>query len=384
MRRREFLRLVGMAATAGLCASGTSGCSTERPYVVERRGQRGQPRRFVPVEVSEDRLLRTTVGLRPFRDDGFRLEAESLEGKQLVHLYGHGGGGITLSWGSASIAAGLIGDSPSSGPVAVIGAGVVGLTSAVLLQRRGYQVTIYAAAAWPHVTSMAAAATFFPSHVIAPERVTPQATEMLEAALQRSYHAFQRLAGRRYGIRWLDSFTLRGSVAPAPAAAASVETQAFRKVVGDPSLELLPGEHPFGNQRVVMSRDLVIEPTIYLRALLDDFVAAGGVLRIRRFDGLRDVAALAERTVFNCTGLGARELVGDAELHAARGQLCVLPPQPEVDYTLHHRPFFYMVPREDGIVLGGTYQFDDERVTPDEDDTRMILAAHRAVFDSMG
>ena len=87
--------------------------------------------------------------------------------------------------------------------------------------------------------------------------------------------------------------------------------------------------------------------------------------------------------MINCTGLGARALVGDAELHAARGQLCVLPPQPEVDYTLHHRPFFYMVPREDGIILGGTYQFDDERTSADEDDSRMILAAHQAVFDAM-
>jgi glycine/D-amino acid oxidase-like deaminating enzyme len=384
MHRREVLRLLGFAATAGFAVSGTTGCAAERLYVVDRSGQRGHPRRFVPVEVRPDRLVRSTVGLRPFRDAGVRLEAEPFDGKQLIHQYGHGGGGITLSWGSAYLAAGLIDGTPPPGPVAVIGAGVVGLTTAILLQRRGYDVTIYAAAAWPHTTSNAAAATFYPSHVVAPERVTMQVAALLEAALARSYHAFQRLVGRRYGVHWLDSFSILGAAAAVSAPAPDVETQVFRKVVGDPSRELAHGEHPFGNQRVVMGRDLVIEPMTYLWALLEDFRLAGGVLRIRRFDTLRDVAGLAERTVFNCTGLGARALVGDTELHAARGQLCVLPPQPEVDYTLHHRPFFYMVPREDGIILGGTYQFDDERTAADEEDSQMIIAAHQAVFDAMG
>jgi glycine/D-amino acid oxidase-like deaminating enzyme len=354
-----------------------------RSYAVDRSGQPGYPRRFVPVEARPDRLVRSTVGLRPFRDSGFRLESEPLDGKQLIHQYGHGGGGITLSWGSAHLAAGLVDGGSPPGPVAVVGAGVIGLTTAILLQRRGFDVTIYAAAAWPHTTSNAAVATFYPSHVVAPECATPQITALLEAALVPSYHAFQRLVGRRYGVRWLDSFTVLDPAAPVNAAAPDVETQVFRQVVGESSRELAGGEHPFGSKRVVMGRDLVIEPTTYLRALLEDFRLAGGVLRIRRFETLRDVAALTERTVINCTGLGARALVGDAELHAARGQLCVLPPQPEVDYTLHHRPFFYMVPREDGIILGGTYQFDDERTSADEDDSRMILAAHQAVFDAM-
>jgi glycine/D-amino acid oxidase-like deaminating enzyme len=154
--------------------------------------------------------------------------------------------------------------------------------------------------------------------------------------------------------------------------------------VGDTARELARGEHPFGERRVIMGNELVIEPMTYLRALLEDFRSGGGVLRIRRFDTLRDVAGLTERTVFNCTGLGARTLVGDTELRPARGQLCVLPPQPEVDYTLYHGPFYYMVPREDGIILGGTFQLDDERTTADEDDSRKIVAAHQAVFDAMG
>lgn len=380
--RRDLIKLLGLPAAMALGGVGASACSGEsRPYVVDRSGQSGGKRRFVPVDVDPARHVRSTVGLRPFRNSGFRLESERLDGKQLIHNYGHGGGGITLSWGTANLAVGMMADNPPPGPVAVIGAGVIGLTTAVLLQRIGYDVTLYAAAAWPHTTSNASAATFYPSHVIAAERVTPQFTTTLEAALYRSYHAFQRMTGARYAIRWLDSYALSpdGETPPAP----DIETQVHLRVVGDTGVTLARGEHPFGDFRVTRGLDLVIEPMAYLRALLEDVRSAGGAVRIRRFASLRDVAQLPERTVFNCTGLGARELVGDADLRAARGQLCVLPPQPDVDYTLYHGSFYYMLPREDGIILGGTFDLDDERTTPDQEMDRSILAAHRAVFEGM-
>ena len=61
-------------------------------------------RTFFPVKVSRERLIRSVVGLRPYRPGGFLVEAERLGNKLLVHNYGHGGAGITLSWGSASLA----------------------------------------------------------------------------------------------------------------------------------------------------------------------------------------------------------------------------------------------------------------------------------------
>ena len=60
-----------------------------------------QQRHLAPVRVSRDRLIRTVVGLRPFRSEGFVVEAEKLREKLLVHNYGHGGAGFTLSWACA-------------------------------------------------------------------------------------------------------------------------------------------------------------------------------------------------------------------------------------------------------------------------------------------
>ena len=99
---------------------------------------------LVPVRINARRVIRTVVGLRPFRSTGFVLRAEPLGSKLLVHNYGHGGGGFSLSWGCATLAADLVAErSPSR--AAVLGCGVIGLTTARILQNRGWQVTIYAA-----------------------------------------------------------------------------------------------------------------------------------------------------------------------------------------------------------------------------------------------
>jgi D-amino-acid oxidase len=62
--------------------------------------------RLVP-EVRDAQILEHLVGLRPGRTS-VRLEAEQLEGGTVVHNYGHGGAGITLSWGCADEVVGLL------------------------------------------------------------------------------------------------------------------------------------------------------------------------------------------------------------------------------------------------------------------------------------
>ena len=101
------------------------------------------------------------AGLRPYRRQGFVVRAEQLGEKRLVHNYGHGGGGITLSWGTSKLATEL-GLQGHSGPVAVLGSGVVGLSTARLVQEAGFPVTIYAAALPPDTTSNIAGGQFHP------------------------------------------------------------------------------------------------------------------------------------------------------------------------------------------------------------------------------
>jgi hypothetical protein len=108
------------------------------------------------------RVIRTTVGLRPHRDSGFVLKAETFDHKTVFHNYGFGGAGMSLAWGTGAMAADMVlavGDRRA----AVLGCGSPGLTAARQLQRRGFDVTIYAMALPPYTTSNMSMAGFTPT-----------------------------------------------------------------------------------------------------------------------------------------------------------------------------------------------------------------------------
>src|SRR5690349_13033354 len=145
--RRDFLR--GAAATSAVLMT----ARLSRAFETQRR--------FAPVKVSRDRVIREVVGLRPYRASGFVVDAERFGNKLLVHNYGHGGGGVTLSWGTATLAVEQAQDFlPTSRArprrYAVLGCGVSGLSTARLLQQRFQDgpgtVTIYAKALPPETT----------------------------------------------------------------------------------------------------------------------------------------------------------------------------------------------------------------------------------------
>jgi glycine/D-amino acid oxidase-like deaminating enzyme len=165
-------------------------------------------RKLVPVKVSKDRIIRTVVGLRPFRPSGFRVEKEKLDRKVVIHNYGHGGGGITLSWGTSHIAIEeLYREDPPRGGVAVLGAGALGLATARLLQRRGVEVTIYAKDLPPQTTSNIAAGQWSPYFVSDFSKRSPRFQEQFERAARLSHRYFQDLVGDHYGVRWLTNYS---------------------------------------------------------------------------------------------------------------------------------------------------------------------------------
>jgi glycine/D-amino acid oxidase-like deaminating enzyme len=109
---------------------------------------------------------------------------------------------------------------------------------------------------------------------------------------------------------------------------------------------------------------------------------AGGKIEVRKFATPADIAALPESLVFNCTGLGSRDLFNDQDLHPARGQLAILEPQPEVRYAITGGPG-YMFPRPDGIILGGTFEFDQWDATPQPATIARLVENHRRFFASL-
>jgi glycine/D-amino acid oxidase-like deaminating enzyme len=176
-----------------------------RPYSA-RTGAR-LTAKLTPVQVSADRVIRDVAGSRPFRPSGFRLETQQVGGKIVVHNYGHGGGGVTLSWGTAELAVEGV-QSAGHQQYAVLGSGAVGLATARLLQQRGAHVTIYAKDLPPHTTSNIAGALFRPGTGFDPERAAPAFFDRFERAIHISHRHFEAMIGERYGIRRLDNYFL--------------------------------------------------------------------------------------------------------------------------------------------------------------------------------
>ena len=128
---------------------------------------------LAPIRARTDRIFDVAVCLRPFRAAGPRLDTERLGDTlvvigdaMVVHNYGHGGSGWSLSWGSSTIA---VAKAMQVHPpeVAVIGCGALGLTSAILAQRAGARVTIYAAEQLPQTRSARASGAWTPDSRIA-------------------------------------------------------------------------------------------------------------------------------------------------------------------------------------------------------------------------
>ena len=382
MNRRTLLKTGGMAL-AGFalpaCAKNAS------PALTPRR----PPLALATPNVSWDRVIRTTVGLRPHRDGGFVLRAEKLDAKTLIHDYGFAGAGMSLSWGCGSMVADIA-QQTGERRAAVIGCGAPGLTAARQLQRRGFDVTIYAMTVPPDTTSNMSLAGFTPTTALVDNaRRTPEWDAQFRQAAELSYRQLQLMVSPRYGVYWIDTYNATDDPNRRPGPQNENDADLvpdylrpgrFREVLG-------PGEHPFPSTYAIRSTALAIEPSIYLDALVRDFLSFGGRIVIRKFDTPRDLMSLAEPVVVNCTGLGSYTLFDDKELVPIKGQLTVLVPQPEVSYRANGRGASgvqaSMNPRSDGVVIGNLQDRGNWSLEPDEDVRQRNANAAIEFFSAM-
>jgi D-amino-acid oxidase len=370
--RRTVLKGLG----SGLLVAATA-CAPVAPapgsYV---RRYSHQP--FKAPRVSHDAVIRVIVGHRPYRPPGFRVEKELLGNKTLIHNYGHGGGGLSLGWGSSALAvretAGLI---PAK--AAVIGSGIMGLCSARLLQDAGWSVTIYTRDTYRHTTSNVAAGEWGP-YATHDSAVADEAfLAKLDWAARVSHHAYTNLTGPKYGIRWLEGYELY------PSPPGEDIDPSFAELFSYPATRS-PGEHPFGQRWAKTFVTMQIDPGTLLRQLEADFYQAGGRLVIRNFKDAEDVLSVPEPVILNCTGLGAAALFGDEHLTPAKGQLVYLPPDRAVDYMTFGGGAgnLYMFPRTDVLLLGGTFKLGDYSRNPEADETQRIVTEHEKLFAQFG
>ena len=371
MHRREILKGLALASASVVLSS----CAAKKIHA-GLPGTSCLPR----VDVSMDRITRSICGLRPYRRSGFVVRPEKIGDTLVVHNYGHGGAGITLSWGTSKLAVDM-GAPGYSGTVGVLGCGVVGLSTARLLQEAGFAVTIYAKDLPPNTTSNVAGGWWYPVTLFDGDFVTPAFDEQFAKACKYAFERYQIMLGSRYGVRWSPSYQLSHK--------AFHTTGIFSRqgVVGSLTPEfrdVSAAETPFRGYEFARQFDtMLIEPPIYLTALTQDFEIAGGKIVVRELHDPAEIGALPEKLVFNCTGLGSKALFSDAELTPVKGQLTFLLPQPEVEYSVVYGGGLYMFSRHDGVLLGGTHEEGNWSLDVDMQVRDQIVAKQKEFFDGM-
>jgi D-amino-acid oxidase len=249
--------------------------------------------------------------------------------------------------------------------ILVLGCGVSGLTTGVRLLEAGHRVRIWAKDLPPRTTSNVAAAVWHPYRAYPEEKVTAWGAV--------AYREFERLAAAEpeSGVQMASVLELRVAPAADPWWVSAV--RGFRHATAE---ELPPG---YADGYVL---DVpVIDTSVFLTYLLQRFEDAGGVVEPREVRDLTE-ALDACPVVVCCVGLGARELLGDREIHPARGQVV------RVRHTGFRRVLLddegpnalaYIVPRSIDIVLGGI-DVDGDESTEIEDDVRVGILSRCAAM----
>ncbi len=318
------------------------------------------PPSIVPIRVSDDLVTHITVCLRPFRRAGPRIEIEKLGAKTIVHNYGHGGSGWSLSWGSAEEALALVRQTGER-KIAVIGAGAIGLTTALSAQRAGMQATIYAKDRFPDVRSARATGTWSPDSRIAMKSDIDEAfAARWERMARTSFTRFNEYKAKGNAVEITDRYFLgdaetgQDQSAPEP----EVEPQdEFAEHLHQRLGRLFPksevfenGMAPFATPYVRRGHSMTFNIKQLAEQLTAEFLAAGGKFVRKEFHTPASVAKLKEKAIVNCTGYGAAKLWGDKSLIPVRGQIGWMPPQPEALYGVYYRGI-QLLGRRDGVLI---------------------------------
>lgn len=377
--RRTFLAGTGATLLAGCARNGASLASA---YAAPP---------LVPLRLAPGQVMKITVCLRPFRPAGPRLEAERFGEKTVIHNYGHGGSGWSLGWGCAAEAATLA-RSGGASQFAVVGAGVIGLTTALRLIETGADVTIYAQEFPAETRSARATGVWSPSSRIALASAAPAGfAERWESWARTSYAAHLRMVGLLGDpVEFVPQYEVSGGETASARPAEHDFLHLHRRVRDlQPSWrEMAPAESPFAPRETATGNGMVFNVASYADRLARLFMLRGGRMIRRSFPDRAAVLALPEPVVVNCMGYGAKAIWDDPALVPVRGQIGWLIPQPDARYALYYGGVG-AVSRRDGVVIqyygpNDDFGYGDPNEMVDPAETERALAILREAYAGGG
>lgn len=244
--------------------------------------------------------------------------------------------------------------------ILILGAGVSGLSSGILLLKKGYHVEIWAKDLPPNTTSNKAAAVWYPYLCYPKEKALPWAKATF------SYLQKEFLSDPKSGCIEKEIIKICDTPQIDPWWKDAIPTKIER-----PTQEDLPKGYVDGYK----FKTIVLDTTIYMDYLVSLFKKLGGNLIQREITIIQE-ALDAYDIVVNCTGLGSRELFNDETVYPVRGQMVKIKPNGVTQARFDDdgpNSLTIAIPRVDDIMLGGTHQENDWNVEVDPQDTKDIL-----------
>lgn len=248
---------------------------------------------------------------------------------------------------------------PAKQKVAVIGQGVIGLTSAARLRDAGFHVTVFSRDELRDTTSFAAGAYWWPHKIQPQERVARWAEE--------TYRYYQQLrSNARSGVHFEQHYRF----------CLDADDGAWVRHLVDDWKEIDGSDFNVPCHEAFLLTLPVIDVPIFLPWLQAVLFARGTVFHMREISSPAELFPEFDLVV-NCTGVSAGQFADDADVFPIRGQTLRLS-RPE---GLQHSTRLYsaageltlVLPRRTDVVLGGTNQVGDWNRSPNPDDSTAML-----------
>lgn len=347
--------------------------------------------KLTPPLVSADHVNEKITCIRAHRERLFRVEAQTVGNKIICHNYGQGGAGWTFLFEAVKSCIGMleleVEKNPAfkNKPIAIVGAGCYGLLTAIELARKGHAVRIIAKD--DYVASNKAAGFFFPRHR---KMSSTEEIRVFERIGIGSYKTYLQI------IRGEHPFIKKGPrIIPAyygPMIDPGFEEYIKQGLVNAPEKVRVD----FGNGKVY---DMIEYHAVFMNPG-EIFAQLQRVVREMdiplTYQNVTSLNELPESIIFNCAGLGAKELANDSRIVPVQGHLITLKNQPapeELNYMINTQftslnpetsrfgDLIYYAPKGDGI-LGITFKRGESRLEANPHEFDRLLERSHDFFGS--
>jgi D-amino-acid oxidase len=273
---------------------------------------------------------------------------------------------------------------PMKHRVAIVGAGVSGLTCGVVFAERGDRTTIFAREIGQQTTSAVAGALWFPYDVEPANKAIPWAVETYQTLIDLARNAETGVSMiELLQLSRIEEIQIPEWAVPLGAERLSAGATALCRGAGGSRGKRLDTARRLQDffQSGFSLRVPLMDTTVYLDYLANRFLKTDGqIIENVRLQNLEDVDPEFD-LVINCAGFGARDLVGDTDLEPHRGQVAIVRRINDLPYAVvcDDAPLMYAIPRRNDCLFGGTNELSDDLAVDSATTARIVAECSRTL-----